>query len=143
MPPMALENRACTGSVEPPSPGTYALLCRLVDRQIRTLAAVFPEMASEVDLRPVEHWCVWGALSELREDDAVRVREAFIEYVCRREGLSIARAHDLAAAIGQATQENNPLVDGVVLAGREAVRRGFDRCFLAAALYLRQPMVGR
>lgn len=139
MPPMALENCACPDPLEPSS-GTYEVLRRLVDRQIRTLAAVFPEMAVGVDLRPVEHWCVWGALSELL-DDEVRVQEAFVEYVSRSQGLSRARAFELACVVRRATMTDHSLADGVALAGREAVRSGFDRCFLSAALYLRQPHV--
>lgn len=122
-----------------PAGGCYGLLRALVDRQVQTLEAVYPGLMDVVDMRPVEHWCVWGALLELMDDDFDRVRREFEVYVQRREHVSIGRAREIAAAVGRATAIAHSLADGIALAGREAVRTGFDRCFLAAAMYLRGP----
>lgn len=120
--------------------GCYGLLRGLVDRQERTLEALYPGLMGVVDMRPVEHWCVWGALLEIREDDPEQVRSDFADYVRRREGLSTSEAWSIARAVQAATSKSHSLADGVALAGREAVRSGFDRCFLVAAMYLRQPV---
>ncbi len=122
-----------------PSGSCYGLLRALVERQVHTLDAVYPGLMDVVDMRPVEHWCVWGALMELLGEDLERVRREFEIYVQRREQVSIDRAREQAQAVLRATTRPHTLADGIALAGREAVRTGFDRCFLAAAMYLRGP----
>lgn len=122
-----------------PAGGCYGLLRALVDRQAQAVEAVYPGLMGVVDMRPVEHWCVWGALMELMGDDLERVQGEFEIYVLRREQVSSARARELAHAAWRATATAHSLADGIALAGREAVRTGFDRCFLAAAMYLRGP----
>ncbi len=132
-------------STQPVSPtvrsvgDSYELLRTLVERQAKTLEAVYPGLMGTLDLRPIEHWCVWGALLEILEDDLGQVRVEFADYVQRRERVPPARALETATAVHRATLKPHSLADGVALAGREAVRTGFDRCFLAAAMYLCQP----
>lgn len=123
---------------------SYAGLRKIVDRQVQTLEAMFPDLMQAIDMRPVEHWCVWGALMELLGDDPVRVSEVFADYAERSQGISAEHARLLARSVHRATSKSHSLADGISLAGREAVRTGFDRCFLNAALYLRgSPADGR
>lgn len=116
----------------------YAVVCELVDRQQAALVAELPDMADAAGMRPVEMWFVWGALSEMLDDDVGRVEQALSNYLRRRHRRSADPADEMASAVRQACTVSNALVDGMVLAGRQVVSRGTDnRCFLAAALFLR------
>lgn len=115
----------------------YDVVCDLVGRQQAALAAELPNMVHAAGMRPVEMWFVWGALSELLDDDVGRVEQALGEYLRRRYLRAADPADELASAVRQACTARNALVDGMVLAGRHMVRQGTDdRCFLAAALFL-------
>lgn len=118
----------------------YPQLCDLVDRQRAAVAAEVPEMADDPGLRSIEVWFLWGAINQLVGEDAEQTQDVLAYYLHHRRLMPVDRARQFAETVARDVTERNPLVDGMALAGQEAIRIGVDCGFVAGARFLQQAM---
>ena len=81
---------------------------------------------------PLEAWFVWGLSHELVGHPEL-ARIVFVLYLHKRGGLPIERACRYAQEMRATENETNRLLNGIVDAGRRAVREGGDGYFTLAA----------